>query len=75
MMVTGQNYLPNRIGFASGVTIGLAVTIGGITAPLLGWIADVAGVQTALQILVVIPVLAVGLSLTLPKEQKEQAAA
>lgn len=75
MMVTGQNYLPNRVGFASGVTIGLAVTIGGITAPLLGWIADIAGVQTALQILVVIPVLAVGLSLTLPKEQKEQAAA
>lgn len=75
MMVTGQNYLPNRVGFASGVTIGLAVTIGGITAPLLGWIADIAGVQTALQILVVIPILAVGLSLTLPKEQKEQAAA
>jgi len=75
MMVTGQNYLPNRVGFASGVTIGLAVTIGGITAPLLGWIADIAGVQTALQILVVIPILAVGLALTLPKEQQEQTAA
>lgn len=75
IMVTGQNYLPNRVGFASGVTIGLAVTIGGITAPFLGWIADMAGVQTALQLLIVIPILAVGLSLTLPKEEKEQAAA
>ena len=35
MLVTGQNYLPNHIGFASGVTIGLAVTIGGVAAPIL----------------------------------------
>lgn len=75
IMVTGQNYLPNRVGFASGVTIGLAVTIGGITAPFLGWIADNAGVQMALQLLIVIPVLATGLSLTLPKEEAEQSAA
>ena len=36
----GQQYLSKNIGFASGVTLGLATTLGGITAPMLGWIAD-----------------------------------
>ena len=66
IMVTGQAYLPNRVGFASGVTIGLAVSIGGVTAPLLGRLADVAGVEAALQILVIVPVLALVLTYTLP---------
>ncbi|MBE6442978.1 MAG: MFS transporter [Desulfovibrio desulfuricans] len=39
-VVLGQQYLARNIGFASGVTLGLATTLGGITAPLLGWIAD-----------------------------------
>jgi hypothetical protein len=30
MVVMGQKYLPNRIGLASGVTLGLAVSVGGI---------------------------------------------
>jgi FSR family fosmidomycin resistance protein-like MFS transporter len=73
MMVTGQNYLPNRVGFASGITIGLAVSIGGVTAPFLGWIADLSGVQAAMQWLVIIPVLAVALTLTLPQDKTAKA--
>jgi len=60
-----KNFLPNHVGFASGITIGLAVTFGGITTPLLGWIADIYSVQTALQSLIVLPVLAIALALTL----------
>ena len=45
MMVLGQQYLPNRVGLASGVTLGLAVSIGGIFAPLLGRIGDVYGLN------------------------------
>lgn len=48
MVVLGQKYLPNRIGLASGVTLGLAVSAGGITVPLLGWLADNHGVVAAL---------------------------
>lgn len=40
MVVLGQQYLPNHIGLASGVTLGLTVSIGGIAAPFLGSIAD-----------------------------------
>lgn len=44
----GQDYLPRRIGTASGVTLGLAVSVGGTAAPALGVLADTAGLRTAL---------------------------
>ncbi len=40
MVVLGQQYLPNHVGFASGVTLGLAVSVGGIMVPVLGMIGD-----------------------------------
>lgn len=39
-VVLGQKLLAKNIGFASGVTLGLASTLGGIAQPLLGWLAD-----------------------------------
>ncbi|HLN59454.1 MAG TPA: MFS transporter, partial [Thermoanaerobaculia bacterium] len=45
MTVMGQEYLPGRVGTASGLTIGLAVTLGGLAAPLLGRFADLHGVK------------------------------
>jgi MFS transporter, FSR family, fosmidomycin resistance protein len=39
-MVLGQKFLCNHVGFASGITIGLGITFGGITSPLLGYIGD-----------------------------------
>lgn len=42
-MVLGQKFLCNHVGFASGITIGLGITFGGITAPLLGYIGDTYG--------------------------------
>lgn len=39
-VVLGQRYLARNIGFASGITLGLATTLGGMTAPLLGWVTD-----------------------------------
>lgn len=65
MVVLGQKYLPNRIGLASGVTLGLAVSIGGITTPLLGWLADTQGLAAAMNWLVYIPVLIAVLAFTL----------
>jgi MFS transporter, FSR family, fosmidomycin resistance protein len=40
LVVLGQEYLPHRVGVASGVTLGLAVSVGGTVAPLLGRLAD-----------------------------------
>jgi FSR family fosmidomycin resistance protein-like MFS transporter len=40
LVVLGQEYLPQHIGIASGMTLGLANTIGGIAAPAFGKIGD-----------------------------------
>jgi MFS transporter, FSR family, fosmidomycin resistance protein len=51
MVVLGQAYLPRHIGTASGVTVGLAVTFGGLAAPFLGRLADVHGLQSMILLL------------------------
>lgn len=68
-VLLGQNYLPNRIGTASGVTVGLAVSIGGLANPLLGWLADTTSLRMALTVLLVLPVIALIISafLRMPK--------
>jgi FSR family fosmidomycin resistance protein-like MFS transporter len=55
LIVLGQDLVPNHIGVASGVTIGLSVSVGGATAPLLGWMADRFGIPSALSSLTVVP--------------------
>lgn len=45
MVVLGQEYLPNRLGIASGVTLGLAVSAGGLGVPLLGMVGDLWGLS------------------------------
>jgi FSR family fosmidomycin resistance protein-like MFS transporter len=68
MTVMGQEYLPGRVGTASGLTIGLAVTLGGLAAPLLGRVADLHGVRAALATLVAVPVAGALATLTLPRD-------
>lgn len=61
-VVLGQDYLPQRIGTASGVTVGLAVGVGGLASPVLGWIAESLGLHATLSLLLALPVLALLLS-------------
>lgn len=53
----GQDFLPRRAGTASGVTLGLAVSAGGLAAPALGALADAASLRTALLPLIALPAL------------------
>ena len=61
-VVLGQDYLPNRIGTASGVTVGLGVSIGGLFSPLLGWLADGTSLRVTLSVLIAVPIVAIALS-------------
>ncbi|MGW5319713.1 MFS transporter [Nocardia thailandica] len=61
----GQDYLPTRPGTAAGVTLGLAVSAGGLVVPLFGLLADRHGPQAVFTALCAVPLLAVGLSLLL----------
>ncbi|WP_037898740.1 MFS transporter [Streptomyces sp. NRRL S-350] len=63
----GQDYLPSRVGTASGITLGLTVSVGGLAGPLIGGLADAASLRTALLPLVLMPVLSWALFRTLPE--------
>jgi FSR family fosmidomycin resistance protein-like MFS transporter len=58
----GQDYLPRRIGTASGVTLGLAVSVGGVFAPALAALAEATSLQVTLGCLVVLPAIACALA-------------
>jgi MFS transporter, FSR family, fosmidomycin resistance protein len=66
-MVLSQLYLPRHIGMASGLSVGLAMGIGGTAAVVLGAVADVIDLKTALTISAVAPALGVFLCLRLPR--------
>ena len=66
MVVLGQEYLPNRVGTASGITIGLATTVGGVASPLLGWLADHTSVERMFLAVSAIPLLGLAIAFTLP---------
>ena len=72
LVVLGQEYLPARIGTASGVTLGLAVSAGGLVTPAVGFVADRADLHTAMLLLVAVPALAAVLALTLPRTAARQ---
>ncbi|MER5352748.1 MFS transporter [Kitasatospora sp. NPDC002551] len=63
----GQDYLPSRIGTASGVTLGLAVSVGGLAGPAVGLLADHAGLRVALAPLAALCALAWALARRLPE--------
>jgi FSR family fosmidomycin resistance protein-like MFS transporter len=66
LVVLGQEYLPNRVGLASGVTLGLAVSVGGMCAPLLGRLGDRYGMGIVVMILLGLLVMAAAQTYALP---------
>lgn len=68
-MVLSQLYLPRHVGMASGLSIGLAMGLGGIAAVALGAVADTVDLETALYVAAVAPGLGAVLCLALPRPQ------
>lgn len=66
MVAWGQSFLPNHIGLASGITMGLTVSVGGICAPVIGWAGDKFGLMTAMYVLAGAALVTLLLSLILP---------
>jgi FSR family fosmidomycin resistance protein-like MFS transporter len=74
-VVLGQEFLPNRIGLASGVTVGIAVSLGGAFSPVLGMIADAHGVAATILSTAGLSLLAAIFALALPPEDRRAFAA
>jgi FSR family fosmidomycin resistance protein-like MFS transporter len=62
-----QDYLPSRMGTAAGIALGLTVSVGGLTSPLIGAVADATSLRTALAPLIVMPALCWLLFRTMPE--------
>ncbi len=69
LVVLGQEYLPKHIGVASGVTLGLANTIGGLAAPAFGKIGDDFGLVMVYVTISVFALLAFAGTFLMPKPQ------
>jgi FSR family fosmidomycin resistance protein-like MFS transporter len=67
IVVLGQEYLPHRVGVASGMTLGLAVTLGGVAAPVFGAIGDRYGMIAVFATVAGMALLSGALSLALPQ--------
>lgn len=76
-----QDYLPRNPATASGITLGLAMSVGGIVAPLLGLLSDAQGLRSTLATVLAVLALAAGLTWRLrerrqsPADQSRPAAA
>ena len=65
-MVMSQEYLPRRIGMASGLSIGLSIGLGGVAAVGLGALADSIDLRSAMYVAAAAPVAALVLAALLP---------
>jgi MFS transporter, FSR family, fosmidomycin resistance protein len=71
-MVMSQEYLPHRIGMASGLSIGLSIGLGGLAAVGLGALADAIDLETALYVCAATPLASVALCALLPPTRGRQ---
>jgi FSR family fosmidomycin resistance protein-like MFS transporter len=69
-MVLSQLYLPRHVGMASGLSVGLAMGVGGVAAVVLGAVADAVDLKAALTICAVAPAVGVFFCLKLPAPAK-----
>jgi FSR family fosmidomycin resistance protein-like MFS transporter len=72
-LVLSQEYLPGRVGMASGLSIGLAIGFGGVAALTLGTVADAVDLEAAVVATAIGPALALLLSLALPPAPRRRA--
>ena len=66
IVIIGQKMLPQHIGMATGITIGLGISFGGIIAPVLGNIGDNFGLHATMQAVVALIAVAALLSFIVP---------
>jgi FSR family fosmidomycin resistance protein-like MFS transporter len=71
-VVLSQEYWPSRIATAAGLSVGLAIGLGGIFAISLGAVADSVDLETAMLAMVAGPALAAVLALGLPRPGAER---
>jgi FSR family fosmidomycin resistance protein-like MFS transporter len=72
-MVMSQEYMPRRIGMASGLSIGLSIGLGGIAAVGLGALADSIDLRSAMYAAAAAPAAGLALAMFLPSTRTRRA--
>ncbi len=67
LALAAQNAVPRHVGFSAGVTLGVSIGIGAGISALLGVLADLQGLRTAVIAIAMIELLACGLALLVPR--------
>jgi FSR family fosmidomycin resistance protein-like MFS transporter len=67
VLVLAQEYLPERMGLATGLTIGLCGGLGGLIVAGLGVLGDAAGLGPVLYVLAALPLAVAALAAQLPR--------
>jgi FSR family fosmidomycin resistance protein-like MFS transporter len=70
-MVMGQSFMPQNVGLASGLILGLSFGMGGLGAAVLGLFADLWGVPATLWVIAFLPVGAFILAILIPYPLKK----
>ena len=65
-ITVAQDFLPSRVGFASGVVIGLSIGVGAVITALLGVLADQAGLVAALYAIAALAALSLVFAIAVP---------
>ena len=68
-MVMSQEYLPRRIGMASGLAVGLSIGLGGVGAVVLGAVADSIDLRAAMYVAAGAALAALFLAMRLPSSR------
>jgi FSR family fosmidomycin resistance protein-like MFS transporter len=67
MIALGQSYLPNRLGLASGISLGVVVSVGGMTSPLIGMVGDTYGLSASMGVICAIAFVGIAASFLIIK--------
>lgn len=70
-VVMAQTLIPQHLGMAAGLMVGFNIGAGGIGVTLLGIVADIWGVPIAMKSIILLPLIAFGLSLLIRYPSKK----
>ena len=70
MLVTAQQLMAGRAGFASGLILGLGFVTGAIGVPVMGAIGDAYGMPAAMSSQAIVALLTIGVAFLLPNERR-----
>jgi FSR family fosmidomycin resistance protein-like MFS transporter len=70
IVALGQSYLPNHLGLASGISLGVVVSVGGMVSPAIGLVGDHWGLTASLSLICGVALAAAVLSFLVLRHRK-----